>query len=341
MGVIPGAPHVAREGPGAGHQWRKATRRKGDGGKPADTHDRTHKGVTPPPRYEPGEGCVPRNSRHASVCVYGGITAGLNHERLLRPRQRLGMGDPPRTAAQRRWRAQPTRLALVQARSSAAPSSGGTARRTEMQSSPEARPRRCGGTRSGGRRGKAAPLAAASAAAARSAPRLRRPGAESCAGCAPHVGCERRACRERPAQAAAAASAAAAAAPVAAARSASRLSRPGADAGAGCALLGCVRCAGRAASPAAAAASRRATARGAVAASWRGAEGAAMEQMQAAAMTALSRRAIARETVAVSRWQAEGAMSAAQARRAATAAGRAATGTPAATARARSRRARA
>ena len=46
MGVIPGAPHVAREGPGAGHQWRKATRRKGDGGKPADTHDRTHKGVT-------------------------------------------------------------------------------------------------------------------------------------------------------------------------------------------------------------------------------------------------------------------------------------------------------
>ena len=78
-----------------------------------------------------------------------------------------------------------------------------------MRSSPEARPRRCGGTRSGGRRGKAAPLAAASAAAARSAPRLRRPGAESRAGCAPHAGCERRAGRERPAQAAAAAAAAA------------------------------------------------------------------------------------------------------------------------------------
>ena len=55
MGFIPGAPHVAREGPGAGHRWRKATRRKGDGGKPADTHDTTHHGVTPPPRYEPGE----------------------------------------------------------------------------------------------------------------------------------------------------------------------------------------------------------------------------------------------------------------------------------------------
>ena len=70
MGVIPGAPHVAREGPGAGHQWRKATRRKGDRGKPADTHDTTHHGVTPPPRYEPVKvACIETCDTSSGVCV--------------------------------------------------------------------------------------------------------------------------------------------------------------------------------------------------------------------------------------------------------------------------------
>ena len=39
----------------AGNQWRKTTDETSDKGKPADTHDTTHHGVTPPPRYEPGE----------------------------------------------------------------------------------------------------------------------------------------------------------------------------------------------------------------------------------------------------------------------------------------------
>ena len=40
--------------------------RKGDGGKPADTHDTTHHGVTPPPRYEPVKvACIETHSSHS------------------------------------------------------------------------------------------------------------------------------------------------------------------------------------------------------------------------------------------------------------------------------------
>ena len=53
MGVIPGAPHVAREGPERRQPMEEDYDETSDGGKPADTHDTTHHGVTPPPRYEP------------------------------------------------------------------------------------------------------------------------------------------------------------------------------------------------------------------------------------------------------------------------------------------------